>query len=109
MHLTSYQVQSTGSIWLQMAPKLLQMVPNDFGSGKWPWFQMIPNGSKLSTMIQHSAKWSNVFPECLKWSQRVKNGPKISNTVLNGLHWSQMVLKSLNGLYNQIQPDYCMV
>ena len=35
MHLVSHQVQSTGSKWLQIAPKFLQMVPNDYGSGKW--------------------------------------------------------------------------
>ena len=43
------------------------------------WSQMVPNGSKLSTMIQPSPKWSNMVPDCPKCSQRVKHCQKKSS------------------------------
>ena len=78
MHLASHQVHSTGSNWLLNYYKWFQMTKakaNGCGNGA-TLSQMVsndPNGPKLSTMIQHSPKWSYTVPECLKWSQRVKN------------------------------------
>ena len=95
----SHQVPSTGSQWLQMAPnssKLIQITmtkANGYGNGP-TLSQMVPNDPndpKLSIMIQHIPKWSNMVPECLKWSQRIKNGRKMFNMALlvfNGPKWS---------------------
>ena len=59
--------------------QMAQMTPNDskwfqittmakaYGYGNGPtWSQMVPNGPKVSTMIQLSPKWSNMIPDCPK-------------------------------------------
>ena len=74
MHLVSHQIESTGSKWLQTAPnysKWFQMAmasANGYGNGP-TLSQIVSNSPELSTMsmIQHSPKWSNMVPKCLKW------------------------------------------
>ena len=57
---------------------------------------MVLNGPKLSKMIQHSPKWSYMFPECRKlsqreqkWSQNVQYSLKWSSMFPNGPKWSK--------------------
>ena len=71
------------------------MVPNDYGYGNGPTvYQMVPNGPKLSAIIQHSQKNVNYVPRLSEMALKIKKWSKNANEckiVQKYSVWSSMV------------------
>ena len=95
MHLAYHQVQSTGSKWLQMAPKyskwfqITMAEANCYGNGPI-LSQMVPNGQKWSKTI-HNDPTSKMVKYDPRMFEMVLKGKKWSRNVQYGLKWSSMV------------------